>query len=179
MLDIKDHLQPPLRKITCVWQTAKLFRGAPGFFRYAEWCSVGTELPGTCFRLAMGRRCAANKTQLRAAGFVSAFVMFAVGKQRHFFGFEALFALILYFTGLGDRGVSVPGAASWALKVYDEILSLNLPLQHPAIVAVTSRDRPVAPKIAKQAPMLDFQLIVDLERVAMDGGVPHGYEILR
>ena len=173
-LTLRTIFSPPLKKLTCVWQTAKLFRGAPGFFRYAEWCRVGTELLEACFRLAIGKRCVTNKTQLKAAGFVSAFVLFAVDKQHHFYGFEALFALILYFSGLKNRGVSVPGAARWALKVYDEILSLNLPLQHPAIVAVTSRDRSGVPKVVKQAPMLDFQLIIDLERVALDGGCPMG-----
>ena len=73
-----------------------------------------------------------------------------------------------------ERGPSAPGVARWEIKVYDEILSLNMPLRHPAVVAVTSRDRSGVPMPVKQAPILDFQLIVDLERVAMDSGSPMG-----
>ena len=150
---------PPLKKLKCPWQAALLFRDAPGFFRYAERCRVEPGVLEACFRPAIGKRCATSKPQALASGFVSAFVLFAVEKQAQYYGVDTLFVLVEFFTKLRLRGPTVPGVARWALKVYEEILSLVLPLYRPAVAAVTSRDRSAVPKPVKQAPMLDFQLI--------------------
>ena len=165
---------PPLKKLKCPWQAALLFRDAPGFFRYAERCRVEPGVLEACFRPAIGKRCATSKPQALASGFVSAFVLFAVEKQAQYYGVDTLFVLVEFFTKLRLRGPTVPGVARWALKVYEEILSLVLPLYRPAVAAVTSRDRSAVPKPVKQAPMLDFQLILDLERLAVNDGMPMG-----
>ena len=79
-----------------------------------------------------------------------------------------------FLTKLRERGASAPGVARWALKVYEEIISIALPLLRPAVVAVASRDRYGAPRPAKQAPMLELKVIMDIERAALDTGNPIG-----
>ena len=171
---LRTIFSPPLRKLSCPWATALLFRDAPGFFRYADSCSVSPESLEACFRTAIGKRCATMKTQARASGFVSSFVMYAVSKKSVFYGDECLFILVDFLSKLRERGPSVPGVARWAIKVYEEILNLVMPLQHPAVVAVTGKNRSGIPKPVKQAPMLELKLILDLERVASDNGCPMG-----
>ena len=72
------------------------------------------------------------------------------------------------------RGNSAPGVAKWAIKVCDEILSLDMPPRRPALVGVTIRDRSGVPRPVKQARVMGFRLIVDLERAAMNSGIPMG-----
>ena len=126
------------------------------------------------FRTAIGKRCGALKPQVKAAGFVSAFVMYAVDRQSPHFGGGSLFALTEFLTKLGERGPTVPGVARWALKVFEEVLSLVLPSQHPAVVAASVRYRLGIPRPAKHAPMLDMCPILDLETLTMDIGRPIG-----
>ena len=118
----------------------------------------------------------AAKSQVKAAGFVSAFAIYAAGETppRRFSGEECLFAMVEFLTKLKEMGPSVPGMAKWAFKVYEEILSLVFPLQHPAIVAVSSRTKSGIPPLVKHAPMLELNLILDLERIAVDIGSPMG-----
>ena len=99
---------------------------------------------------------------------------FAVERKAHFFGEESLFALVEFLTKLRERGPTATGVARWALKVYEEILSLALPLQHPAAVAVSAKTTTGAPRLVKHAPMLDMQFVLDLEALAVDTGRPLG-----
>ena len=172
--DMRTIFSPPLTKSVCPWQTALLFRGAPGFFRWAEYCKVSADTLAAMFHIAIGKRCATGKSRTKVDGFVGTYVMFAAQRQALFYGEGALFAMTEYLTLLRRRGVSVPGMAKCALRVFDEILNLNLPLDHPAIVVLTSRDRSGVPKPVKQAPMLELQLILDLERLSVDRERPFG-----
>ena len=172
--DMRTIFSPPLTKLVCPWQTALLFRDSPGFFRWAEHCKVSTDTLAAMFHIAIGKRCGAENSRVKVAGFVSTYVMFAAQRQALFYGEGALFSLIEFLTLLKRRGVSVPGMAKWALRVFDEILSLNLPLDHPAIVVLTTRDRSGVPKQVKQAPMLELQLILDLEKLTVDRERPFG-----
>ena len=173
---LRTIFPPPLRKLKCPWETALLFRDAPGFFRYAEVCKVEPDALEACFRTAVGKRCVTLKSQVKAAGFVSAFVFYAVAKSppQSFFGAECLFVMVEFLTKLKERGPSAPGMAKWAFKVYEEILGLVFPLQHPAIVAVSGREKSGIPPLAKRAPMLEMGLILDLERIATYNGSPVG-----
>ena len=126
------------------------------------------------FHIAIGKRFGTERSRVKVAGFVSTYVMFAAHRQALFYGEGAVFVLIEFFTLLKQRGVTVPGLAKWALRVYDEILNLTLPLDHPAIVALTTRDRSGVPKPAKQAPMLELELILDLEKLSVDRERPFG-----
>ena len=126
------------------------------------------------FHIAIGKRCATEKSRVKVAGFASTYVMFAAQRKAIFHGEGALFVMIEFFTLLRRRGKTVPGMAKWALRVYDEILNLTLPLDHPAIVALTARERSELPKLAKQAPMLELCLLLDLERVSTDKERPLG-----
>ena len=126
------------------------------------------------FHIAVGKRCGTEKSRVKVAGFVSTYVMFAAQRQAIFYGEGAVFISIEFFSLLKRRGVSVPGMAKWALKVYGEILNPTLPLDHPAVVALTTRDRSDVPKPAKQAPMIELELILDLERLSIDKERPLG-----
>ena len=154
--------------------TALLFRDVPGFSRWAEHCQVSHDLLAAMFNIAIGKRCGAEKSRIKVAGFVSTFVVFAVNRKALFHGQGSLFPLIEFFTLLRRRGVTVPGMAKWALRVYDEILYLCLPLDHPAVVALTTKDRSDVPKPVRQAPMLSLDLLLDLERLTMDSERPLG-----
>lgn len=126
------------------------------------------------FRIAVGKRCAAEKSRIKVAGFVITYVTFAAQRKALFHGEGALFAMIEFLTLLRRRGITAPGMAEWALLVYDEILGITLPLGRPAIVALTARDRSELPKMAKQAPMLELCLLLDLEKVIADMERPLG-----
>ena len=119
------------------------------------------------FHIAVGKRCGSEIHASKWLALLAHMSCFQPNARR-FSGEGAVFVLIEFFTLLNRRGVSVPGMAKWALKVYDEILNLKLPLDHPAGVALTTCDRSEVPKPAKQAPMLELELILDLERLSID-----------
>ena len=126
------------------------------------------------FHVAIAKRCGAGNSRAMVAGFVGTFVMFAVNQKALFYGQGALFPLIEFLTLLRRGGKSAPGTAKWAIRVFGEILTLSLPLDHPAVVALTTRDRSDVPKPVKQAPMLNLELLIDLERLTMDKERPLG-----
>ena len=172
--NMRTIFSPPLTKLTCPWETALLFRDAPGFFRWAEYCQVSFNMLAAMFHIAIGKRCATESSRTKVAGFVSTYVLFAAQRKALFHGEGALFIIIEYLTLLRRRGPTVPGMAKWALRVFDEILNLTLPLERPAVVALTTRDRSEAPRQVKQAPMLTLELIIDLENLATDKQRPLG-----
>ena len=178
-VSLRAIFPPPLRKLKCPWRTALLFRDAPGFFRYAEDNKVSSDALEACIRLAIGKRRVAERSQTKEAGFARAFVVFAPDRKGLFYGNESLFMLVEYLTLLQARGPSVPAVARRAFKVYGEILCLVSPRQHPDAIAASGRNRSLAPRPVTQAPMLDFQLIPDLERLAIDKGRPMGGALLR
>lgn len=95
---------PPLTKLNCPWQTALLFRGVPGFFRWAEYCQVSYNMLSAMFHISIGNRCGGEKSRVKVAGFVITFVMFAAQRKALFHGEGALFVLIEYFALLRRMG---------------------------------------------------------------------------
>ena len=167
---------PPPTATTDIWQAALLFYNAPGFFAEAMGAGIPTDELELCFRNAIERRCGTVNTRRKVAGFVSAFVAFAAGLQRKFYGKLALFAVVPFLTSLAHRGRSVPPLARWALKVFDEALSLELPLSHPAVLnAVRKGD--MGPKQPKQAPMLPLELLRAIDDACRDESRPYGLRL--
>ena len=158
---------------TDIWQAALLFRLCPGFFQYGEDSNISYELLEIVFRSAIEKSCATLKTQRKVAGFVSAYVASAVSDRIPFYGRSAVFAISRFLQSLNQRGRSVPGLARWALKVVGGILCLELPLGHPAVVAVVGKaKRTGIPE--KHAPMLELPFIIWVETIACNGSVPFG-----
>ena len=175
----KSVFSGPISRKTDVWRAALLLRLRPGYFQYGEESNASYELLETVFRTALAKRCATRKTQRKAAGFVSAFVASAVSGRLPFYGRSAVFAISRFLQSLRCRGRSVPGLARWALKVADGILRLELPLNHPAVVAVVvvgKANRTGIP--VKHAPMLELPFIIWLEATACNKGVPFGMRYL-
>ena len=158
-----------------VWQTALLFWHGPGLFRTAEAAGIEIEDLELCFRTSMSKRCATEKTQRDVAKTVSAYVSFANQMKAPFFGEAALFSVIQFLTASRRRGPSIPKNVRWALKVYNEILSIGLPLTHPGVLAATKT--PVGgslPKPTKRAPLLELPFIKALENMAADESIVRG-----
>ena len=68
----------------------------------------------------------------------------------------------------------MPLVARWALGAYAEILHLVSPMRRPAVVALSTHDRPGAPRPIRQAPMLEIGLLCDLEKVEWGHAKPTG-----
>ena len=157
---MKVVFSSPPAKTVDVWVTAQLFASCPGFFSYGLDSNTPVTLIETCFRLAISKRCSTVNTQRKVAGFVSAFVAFACAQNSPFFGRAAVFALTLYLETLIARGPSAPSPARWSIKVFDEILGLDIPIGHPAVLAIIARAN-ANPSAPKQAPMLVLALLAD------------------
>ena len=70
----------------------------------------------------------------------------------------------------------MPAIARWALKVFDGILALELPLRHPAVMAQVSKGA-LNPTPRKQAPPLPIELLQALGRVTGDKAIPFGFRL--
>ena len=117
------------------WEVALLFRDSLGFFRYGQECGLGFEAMRQCFRSAISKRCSVKKSRGSVAWFVSSFVVFASENRMPFIGQHAVFCISAWLRSIRPRGPSVPKTGRYPLNVYNEILSLELPLNHPAVLA--------------------------------------------
>ena len=168
--------RPPVKTVD-VWQAAQLFAACPGFFFYGSAAALPLTTVETCFRLALSKRCSTANTQRKVAGFASAFVSFANATQAPFVGRAAVFFLSAFLESLVVRGTSVPSLARWSIKVFGEILGLDIPIGHPAVTAVIAKAN-ANPRPPKQGPMLELGRLLGLGKVASDKGKPTGMRMV-
>lgn len=136
-----------------VWEVSLLFRWAPGLFAVAENANIPMGELEQSVRSSATKRFGAEKSQRHVAKTSSVFSAYAEQTKAPFIGEAALFSVMSFLTACRRRGPSVPKNVRWALKVFNEILTLALPLQHPWSIAATRTPRAIAlPKPTKTAP---------------------------
>ena len=126
------HFSQPPTATACAWQAACLFYTCAGFFRDAANASIPPARMEDCFADAISKRRTTVKTRREVDGRTSAYVAFANSASAPFTGGTALFPLTVYLKSLWVRGRTVAWYARWRLKVFDEILSLELPPEPPS-----------------------------------------------
>ena len=161
---------------TDIWTAALLFYNAPGYFAEGNSANVPVEELELCFRNAIERRCGTVNTRKKVAGFVIAFVAHAVYARRKFRGKLALFAVVPFLQSLVHRGATVAPHARWALKVFDDALSLGIPLSHPVVLNVVRRGES-GPKTGKLAPMLTLEALRAIDDACGDESLPFGMRL--
>ena len=82
-------------------------------------------------------------------------------------GVGALITITTWLLSLHVRGRTVPSAGRYALRVFAEALSLNIPATAPAALAAT---RSHTIKLARQAPCFTLHMLLTFERIAAGRG---------
>ena len=164
-------------KTVDVWATAQLFAACPGFSRYGSDADLPLEEIGKCSRLAVSKRRSTVDARRKVAGFAIAYVSFSNDARAPLVVRADVFSLATYMDSLIVRGNSAPALSRWSAKVPDGILGLDIPIGHPAVLAVVARAG-TCPRAPKQAPMLQSDVILALDCVATDKAKPTGVRLV-
>ena len=159
-----------------VWVAAQLFYHCAGWFNWASAARFSWGLLEQWFRASIARRCSTHLTRNKVTGIVSSFVDCANIRKSPFRGREAVFILSPFLPPLYAlcRAESIP--ARWELKVLCEILPLELPLFHPAVMAIVAKGD-LNPIPQKQAPISPIEAIRALDLASGDRSLPRGVRV--
>ena len=171
------HAQPPRRYnfhsgSPTPWSVFALFSHASPVFSIIDTSPVPIETAQTVIECCFAARVSKQNGLVRICKFAAAYHQFSHRNSPLLAttGVGALIAVTTWLLSLHARGRSVPAAGRYALRVFAEALSLDIPATSPAALAAT---RSHTVRLARQAPCFTLHMLLTFGRLAADHGPPH------
>ena len=153
------------------WSVFSLFSSTSPVFAMMDKSLAPKETAHSLIECCFAARCSKQKGLVRICKFAAAYHQFCYRAIPRLVttGPSAIIAVATWLLSLHARGRTVPAAGRYALKVFAEALTLDIPASAPAALSAT---RSHVIRLAKQAPCFTLKMLLTFERLAADKTTP-------